>query len=166
VPDWDADGPQLRKNLAEVLEEIARASRRRDVPTLETARHWQIHFLKKLKVPDSRFMGAFRGESGLENVQVKIGGRYGVPAAEVADAVANFERKLQALVVELDSWLPVGEDPDADRLSAILDICAWVHSEWVRIHPFANGNGRTARLWANYRHALWIAAFYPFASEA
>ncbi|MFP5232432.1 MAG: Fic family protein [Acidobacteriota bacterium] len=24
-----------------------------------------------------------------------------------------------------------------------------VHAEWIRIHPFANGNGRTARLWAN-----------------
>lgn len=23
-------------------------------------------------------------------------------------------------------------------------------AEWVRIHPFANGNGRTARLWANF----------------
>ena len=23
------------------------------------------------------------------------------------------------------------------------------HCEWVRIHPFANGNGRTARIWAN-----------------
>ena len=34
-------------------------------------------------------------------------------------------------------------------LAAIVDLCAWVHAEWVRIHPFANGNGRTARLWAN-----------------
>jgi hypothetical protein len=25
-----------------------------------------------------------------------------------------------------------------------------LHGEWVRIHPFANGNGRTARLWANW----------------
>jgi len=24
------------------------------------------------------------------------------------------------------------------------------HGEWARIHPFANGNGRTARLWANW----------------
>jgi Fic family protein len=38
----------------------------------------------------------------------------------------------------------------ADRLAATLDVCAWVHAEWVRIHPFANGNGRTARLWANF----------------
>jgi hypothetical protein len=26
----------------------------------------------------------------------------------------------------------------------------YAHGEWVRIHPFANGNGRTARLWANW----------------
>jgi hypothetical protein len=38
----------------------------------------------------------------------------------------------------------------ADQLAAVIDLCAWVHSEWIRIHPFANGNGRTARLWANY----------------
>ncbi len=24
-----------------------------------------------------------------------------------------------------------------------------LYAEWVRIHPFANGNGRTAHLWAN-----------------
>jgi len=45
--------------------------------------------------------------------------------------------------------LPIGDEPNADQLAAILDLCAWVHAEWVRIHPFANGNGRTARLWAN-----------------
>ena len=28
-------------------------------------------------------------------------------------------------------------------------LCAWAHAEWARVHPFANGNGRTARLWAN-----------------
>jgi Fic family protein len=43
----------------------------------------------------------------------------------------------------------VGDEPDPDQLSAIIDLAAWAHAEWVRIHPFANGNGRTARLWAN-----------------
>ena len=37
-----------------------------------------------------------------------------------------------------------------DQLDAVLDLCAWAHAEWVRIHPFANGNGRAARLWANF----------------
>lgn len=31
-----------------------------------------------------------------------------------------------------------------------MTLCSYAHGEWVRIHPFANGNGRTARLWANW----------------
>jgi hypothetical protein len=149
VPDWDADSPQLRTNLAQVLDEIVRAAQRREQPTLGSAKRWQILFTKKLKVPDSRFVGAFRGEPGLENVQVRVGEHYGVDAARVARALAEFETKLQALVTELDAMIPIGDEPNADQLAAIIDICAWVHAEWVRIHPFANGNGRTARLWAN-----------------
>lgn len=44
---------------------------------------------------------------------------------------------------------------DADTLDMILLLMSWVHSEWIRIHPFANGNGRIARLWAN-----WVAMRY------
>jgi hypothetical protein len=149
VPDWDADNPQLRTNLAQVVDEIVRAAQRREHPTIETARRWQAFVMRNLKVPDARFVGAFRGESGLDNVQVRVGARYGVDAAEVAGALAAFETKLQALVRELDAMLPSGQEPNADQLAAIVDLCAWVHAEWVRIHPFANGNGRTPRLWAN-----------------
>ena len=149
MPDWDADSPQLRKNLARVLDEIARTARRREHPTLLAAKRWHTLFLKDLKVPDSRFVGAFRGEPGLENAQMRVGVRFGVGAAEVASALAEFETKLQALVAELDLLLPAHQAPDADQLAAILDLCAWVHAEWGRIHPFANGNGRTGRLWSN-----------------
>jgi hypothetical protein len=105
--------------------------------------------MKNLKTPDSRLIGAFRGEPGLEGVQVRVGAHYGVDAANVAGVLADFETKLQTLAAELDSLLPTGHDPNADQLAAILDLCAWVHTEWVRIHPFANGNGRAARLCAN-----------------
>jgi len=149
VPDWDGDSPQLRKNLAQVLDAIIRSAERREVPKVETARRWQSLLMEGLKVPDARFTGAFRGESGLENVQVRVGSQYGVDAAEVAMALARFENKLQNLVAELDAMLPAGQAPDSDQLAAIVDLCAWVHAEWVRIHPFGNGNGRTARLWAN-----------------
>jgi hypothetical protein len=72
-----------------------------------------------------------------------------VEAANVASELTHFEIKLQSLVAEMDALLPAGQEPDADQLAAIIDLCAWVHAEWIRIHPFANGNGRTARLWAN-----------------
>ncbi len=105
--------------------------------------------MKNLAVPDERFVGAFRGEAGLEKIQVRVGAHYGVDAAEVAEELAGFEGKLHALIRELDAMLPTGQEPDADQLAAVVDLCAWVHAEWIRIHPFANGNGRTARLWAN-----------------
>ncbi|HEY3769027.1 MAG TPA: Fic family protein [Candidatus Angelobacter sp.] len=60
-----------------------------------------------------------------------------------------FEDTLQKAVASLDEMLVPGKPLTADQLGAVIDLCAWVHSEWVRIHPFANGNGRTARLWAN-----------------
>jgi Fic family protein len=105
--------------------------------------------MQGLDVPDQRFVGAFRGEPGLEAVQVSVGASYGADSAKVAAELTHFEAKLQTLVAQLDALVPIGHEPDADQLAAIVDLCAWVHAEWVRIHPFANGNGRTARLWAN-----------------
>jgi len=149
VPNWDEDSPQLRRNLSKVLDEIVLAAQRREFPTLASAKHWQSLLMKSLAVPDARFVGAFRGEAGLEKIQVRVGVHYGVDAAEVAEELADFEGKLHALIRELDAMLPAGQEPDADQLAAVMDFCAWVHAEWIRIHPFANGNGRTARLWAN-----------------
>ena len=149
MPDWDKDSPQVRSNLRLVLREIARAAQERDTPTVEQARRWQVLAMEGLDVPDPRFVGAFRGEPGLETVQVRVGTNYGVSSADVAEALRVFETKLQELVAELDTLLPVGVEPDTDEQAAILDLCAWAHAEWVRIHPFGNGNGRTARLWAN-----------------
>jgi Fic family protein len=149
VPSWDEDSPQLRKNLARVLAEIVREAQQRKPPTVSSAKRWQALFMKDLTAPDARLIGAFRGEAGLKNIQIRVGAQYGVDAAQVADELASFEMKLRALVQELDSILPAGQEPDADQLAAIVDLCAWTHAEWVRIHPLANGNGRTARLWAN-----------------
>jgi hypothetical protein len=149
VPEWDKDRPRLRQNLGQVLKEIVRAAGQREVPTLETARHWQSRMMEDLDVPDRRYVGAFRGEPGLERMQVRVGAIYGVDSVEVSEELARFEKKLQALVAEMDVLLPVDQELDADQLAAIIDLCAWVHAEWIRIHPFANGNGRTARLWAN-----------------
>jgi Fic/DOC family len=140
----------LRQNLALVLEEIARAAEQRENPTLESARRWQARVMQGLDVPDLRCVGAFRGEPGLEGIEVRVGANFGVRSIDVSGELKRFEEKLQTLVAELDELMPIGQEPDADQLAAVVDLCAWVHAEWVRIHPFANGNGRTARLWANF----------------
>ncbi len=149
MADWDADSPELHNNLTRVLRRIRQGARRRDSPTIEDARRWQAETMQDLQVPDPKFVGAFRGEAGLENIQVRIAGRYGVAAHEVAAALAHFEEVLQRVIRRLDEWIPRDAELDVDQLAAIVEVCAWAHAEWVRIHPFANGNGLTARLWVN-----------------
>jgi hypothetical protein len=52
--------------------------------------------------------------------------------------------------------MPVGRPPVTPiELRSTLLLAANLHGEWVRIHPFANGNGRIARLWV-----MWVAARY------
>jgi len=155
VPDWDKDSPQLRENLNSILTDIVDDATRRVRPSRDIAREWQRLFLKGLDVPDTRYVGAYRGERGLERTGVRIGNFEGMVPSKVSEALTQFESTLRALVEEMDLALRVGQDPNADQLGAVVDICAWAHAEWVRIHPFANGNGRTARLWAN-----WIAVRY------
>lgn len=148
-PDWDADSPELRRNLKKVHEAAKKEAGLRVPPTVEAARRWHAETMRELKADKPEYIGAFRGEPGLEEVQVEIGDHYGVAADDVAVALRDFERHLQAAVAYLDQAIPPGVEPTKAQTDAILEVCAWAHAEWVRIHPFANGSGRTARLWVN-----------------
>lgn len=147
-PDWDDDSPELRETLTKLLESVEEDARRRVKPTVEAARRWQSEMMRGLEAKPE-YVGAFRGEPGLEWVQVRVGALYGVASDEVSSALHDFEQRLQSAVALLDEAIAPGAEPNAGQLSAIIELRAWAHAEWVRIHPFANGNGRTARLWAN-----------------
>lgn len=148
-PDWDVDSDRLQGNLFRVLCRIRDDARRRAPLHARDAAGWHVEIMQGLAVPDRRFVGAFRGEAGLEDVHVRVGPNLGVPPGEVATALGAFDRKLQSALELLDERIAPGSLPDAATLEAVIELCAWAHAEWVRIHPFANGSGRTARLWAN-----------------
>lgn len=149
MADWDRDSPTLRNNLHRILRGIRDDARRRKPPSLDDARRWHSDMMAGLDVPDPKFTGKFRGEAGVEKIRVIIGSHEGSSPESVAADLERFETVLGQAVRRLDELLPPGADLDADSLAAVFDVCAWAHAEWVRIHPFVNGNGRTARLWAN-----------------
>lgn len=149
MPDWDEDSPILRRNLAILIRQIRDDALARKGVRLDSARLWHREFLRDLIVPLPAMVGAFRGESGLTGMEVRVGHHRGVEAKDVARTLIEFERRLQQAVKTLDALIPTGSELNGDQLAAVIDLCAWAHAEWVRIHPFANGNGRTARLWAN-----------------
>jgi hypothetical protein len=149
VADWDVDSPRLRQNLTEVLRHVRDRALRREVPSVEDVRRWHRDTMAGLEVPDANYVGRFRGEPGLETMRVWIGSHEGVPPRKVAEELRAFERTLQRAIAALDARYPRGQEIDEDGLAAVVDLCAWAHAECVRIHPFANGNGRTARILAN-----------------
>lgn len=150
MADWDADSPQLRKNLESVIRAVRDAARERVAPSLALARDWHETIMQGLDVPSPDLVGRFRGEPGLEHHNVRVGPYLGIPAAEVASELSAFEGKLKNALATLDRLIPQDRQLTADDIAAIIDVCAFAHAEWVRIHPFGNGNGRTARIWANF----------------
>lgn len=154
MADWDANSPELLRNLLELGPRVAAAARAREPLSSEVLRAWQLDIMRGLVAPDGEPFGVFRGEPGLDDYEVELGpgGPPGAPSDQVAAELAAFDRMLQEQLGELDASLRPGraaEDLTEDRLGAVLILCAWAHGEWVRIHPFPNGNGRTARILVN-----------------
>lgn len=149
MPDWDADCPRLRQNLVRLLSAIRDQARARRIPGLADAQDWHRAMMDGLTPPDPAFVGCFRGSAPLDDIEVLVGSYPGVAAAQVAAETKRFAATLAQILEHLDAHIAPDATPTADQLSAVIEACAWVHAEWVRIHPFANGNGRTARLWAN-----------------
>jgi hypothetical protein len=82
---------------------------------------------------------------------VGVGPQRGIESSLVPRQLVSLEEATRKSVAVLDSAIPAGGSPaDPAQLRSVLTLCAYTHGEWVRIHPFANGNGRTARLWANW----------------
>jgi Fic/DOC family len=111
-------------------------------------------------VPHPDYVGAIRDSDPahpcLIDYEVAVGSTPGVPAREVPDALDAYIGSVRQVIATIDAAVPIGTIPAADRVViALVRLCAYAHGEWIRIHPFANGNGRTARIWAN-----WIAVRY------
>ena len=111
---------------------------------------WHAETMAGLVVPDPQLTGKLRGAPGFENIGVRVGSYLGVPSAEVSEQVMAFETQLQEQVAVMDSQFSGTEPLTGKRLTAAVRLAAWAHAERIRIHPVANGNGRTARMWANF----------------
>lgn len=150
MADWDANSPQLFRNLQDLVPTVAQDAAERKPLSSEVIRQWQERIMQGLEPDDGEPIGAYRGEVGLE--EYAVAGRPGAPAERVSAELANFDRALAGLLEDLDRQIargPGGERPAKDQVDATIIACAWAHGEWLRIHPFPNGNGRTARILVN-----------------
>ncbi|MGQ0587987.1 MAG: Fic family protein [Sphingosinicella sp.] len=113
-------------------------------------RDWHGEIMAGLGLADSGWVACYRGEGVAEHVGVGIGGHNGIAPGQVGTELKAFETRLVRAVATLDAAIGKNGPESEDQLRGVIDLCAWAHGEWVRIHPFVNGSGRTARLWVNY----------------
>lgn len=150
MPDWDKDSPELWDNIDRVQSRLEHEAVQRARPTLKLIKSWHVDTMQGLTADKPEYIGNFRGEPGVEGIGVRIGGVPGVHSTRVAAEVRLFEAELQRRVAAIDKRYSASLDLDVAGFADVIDLAAWAHSEWVRIHPFVNGNGRTARYLANF----------------
>lgn len=159
---WDDEAPsaQAEANLRAIRANIIATSRTsRTAPSIEMVCDWHHQMLEGIAIPDDAYRGAFRGSAhpALVDYEVTVGEYKTTRASDVAAEINTMILELQSRIAKLDK-LDEECDPDeltADFVEAALGAAAWLHGEWVRIHPFVNGNGRTARMWV-----LWLCSRY------
>ena len=156
---WNDDPPgaasRLRRNLEALLSRLIEEAPDRLAPTVSLAQGWHRAIFDGVDLPVPYYAGEVRDDDPaypeLVGYEVQVGAHRGVAAREVPAELERFEERMQQAVRLLDERLPAGEAPASEGvLLSVVTLCAIAHGEWARIHPFANGNGRIARLWANW----------------
>lgn len=158
-PDWQehpADATRIDQNVARVVSELSQDwVGPRPAPSSDDVRRWHSGLYAGCWTPSPAYPGNFRGDPAhpdLADYEIGVGprqadgapDRVGVWASEVDAAVGAYFDWLYDALHTLDAW-PPQTDGEA-FLREFLRVAATTHGDWVRIHPFANGNGRTARL--------------------
>jgi fido (protein-threonine AMPylation protein) len=161
---WNDDPPgsaaQIEQNIRAVAARIYADAPRRERPAIAAAQAWHRAIYAGVALPVAYYAGEVRDSDRrfpeLVDYEVQVGRLRGVPAARVPAELERLQRRVRNAVAGPDGAIPVGRPPvTALELRAVLTLAANLHGEWVRIHPFANGNGRIARLWV-----IWVAARY------
>jgi Fic/DOC family len=162
APSWQEDNPQnlslIQGNAAQLIIELRATAAERLLPTCEELCRWHARLYAGCQVPVAGYVGHLRGDPAVPELidyEVGLGARLkdgnlekmGVWARLVSREMGAVLAGLNAVFVELDARLPVGKSPTTpDDILAVISFTALAHGECLRVHPFANGNGRIARL--------------------
>ncbi len=155
-PEWitEDNSPLAQEQRRHILKQLVEEDYAK-LPSEELVKAWHKGMFEGV-APCNDYVGQFRDQDRtsycLQDYEVMVGDVLGTPSSRVLLEVDEYFKELNIKLRQLESSFPMNDKrpPTSDEISEVVELSAWAHGEWVRIHPFANGNGRTARLLANY----------------
>ena len=153
-PQWsdDPDTPALQSNLHKVARDVVLNAFAGETITAEHIKAWHAGMYEGIPVPCDAYLGHFRGDSGhseLLDAENQVNRVRGVRSYLVYGEVEELLKRMHDDI----ALLAADDAASVERDMEVIRIAAYAHGEWIRIHPFVNGNGRTARLLV-----LWVLA--------
>lgn len=170
-PDFAYDSHPSKDCLVDRVQQIVvelrgNQSDARQSTTDTRPRHEQL-FVDLTPPGFEHYAGHYRGEPYpcLENCSVTVRGdsRVGAPPQAVAFHLRSLADGIDSGISTLDA---VCSDPNVDsveRLSAVVRLGCSIFEWFLRIHPYKDGNGHTARfvLWAILTRYGFVPARWP-----
>jgi hypothetical protein len=158
---WNSDDPAdlglISANCAALFRTLAGQAQHRTFPDRAELCRWHTAIFAGCAVPVAGYLGHVRGDPSdpeLAVYEVGVGRmqidghleKQGFPARLVADELDRVLTEIHDAMAEVDAMLAPGQRPRTVlELHHFVALTAMAHGELVRVHPFANGNGRTAR---------------------
>lgn len=168
--DWPGELARIQQNAAALIRSIAHEAHDwSTVPGATEVLDWHTRLYEDCRVPVAGYVGHFRGNPTIKELigyEVGVGRRQpdgltekvGVYSKDLAVEIPTLITQIQAGIRQLDSVLEPGRRPVmGEAVEAVVLLAARIHGEGVRIHPFANGNGRTERVWEFHRATLFAS---------
>ena len=156
-PEWINEQEPFDKldGIVKAAESIYEFIRRQNEKRL-TLHHghlkeWHGKLFKEV-VPVHYYAGNFRSLDSRHpclNTPIQVAGLLGAPPGDVASRMSHFSALLAQQTWDVDGFVAAQKSAEA-KLRAAAQLAALAAGSVIQIHPFINGNGRTARLTADF----------------
>jgi fido (protein-threonine AMPylation protein) len=112
---------------------------------------WHAKLFKDV-VPVPYYAGNYRSTDQRYpclNTPIQVAGLPGAPPGEVLSRMTTFSAVLEQQTIDVDNFAEGQKNPEL-KLKAAAQLASFAAGHIIAIHPFINGNGRTARLTADF----------------
>ena len=150
-PERDDQLPFVVAGLAEYYRFIISACKQRYILRHGDIKNYHSKVFKKV-VPLDYYAGNYRSIDSQKPclaVDVHVNGVFGESHVTVPTSMANLSSEIHTLILRTDEYLKHTVSP-TERAQAVAQLGAAAMGNFIRIHPFVNGNGRMARMLANF----------------